>query len=120
MPNAAKLAFTLGARYAFALAGNPSHAGLHVRRVGQRNAGSDHNVRPVFGHGIDAPIIASYAASAGYATYQDVLDDGMPVVIVESMKMEIPVESPASGTVTELLVAEGDSVADGQWLVRLD
>lgn len=31
----------------------------------------------LFGHGIDAPIIASYAASAGYATYQDVLDDGM-------------------------------------------
>jgi acetyl-CoA carboxylase biotin carboxyl carrier protein len=45
---------------------------------------------------------------------------GDTLLIVESMKMEIPVESPASGTVTELLVAEGDSVADGQWLVRLD
>jgi len=42
------------------------------------------------------------------------------ILVVESMKMEIPVESPANGTVTELLVAEGDSVADGQWLVRLD
>lgn len=31
----------------------------------------------LFGHGIEASIIASYAASAGYATYQDVLDDGM-------------------------------------------
>lgn len=45
---------------------------------------------------------------------------GDTLLIVESMKMEIPVESPTSGTVTELLVAEGDSVADGQWLVRLD
>jgi len=45
---------------------------------------------------------------------------GDTLLIVESMKMEIPVESPANGTVTELLVAEGDSVADGQWLVRLD
>ena len=46
--------------------------------------------------------------------------EGDTLLIVESMKMEIPVESPANGTVTELLVAEGDSVADGQWLVRLD
>lgn len=45
---------------------------------------------------------------------------GDTLLIVESMKMEIPVESPTSGTVTELLVAEGDAVADGQWLVRLD
>ena len=34
---------------------------------------------------------------------------GNPVVIVESMKMEIPVEAPADGTVAEILVAEGDS-----------
>lgn len=45
---------------------------------------------------------------------------GDTLLIVESMKMEIPVESPSSGTVTELLVTEGDAVADGQWLVRLD
>lgn len=45
---------------------------------------------------------------------------GDTLLIVESMKMEIPVEAPASGTVTEVLVAEGDAVADGQWLVRLD
>lgn len=31
----------------------------------------------LFGHDIDAPIIASYAASAGYANWQDVLTDGM-------------------------------------------
>jgi len=33
---------------------------------------------------------------------------GDPVVIMESMKMEIPVEAPADGTITEMLVAEGD------------
>ena len=33
---------------------------------------------------------------------------GDPVVVMESMKMEIPVEAPADGTITEVLVAEGD------------
>ena len=45
---------------------------------------------------------------------------GDTLLIVESMKMEIPVEAPVGGTVTEVLVAEGEAVADGQWLVRLD
>ena len=33
---------------------------------------------------------------------------GDPGGIMESMKMEIPVEAPADGTITEMLVAEGD------------
>jgi acetyl-CoA carboxylase biotin carboxyl carrier protein len=37
-----------------------------------------------------------------------------PVMIVESMKMEIPVCSEEAGTIAELLVAEGDAVEDGQ------
>jgi biotin carboxyl carrier protein len=45
---------------------------------------------------------------------------GQTLLIVESMKMEIPVEAPASGTVREVLVAEGEAVQDGQWLVTLD
>jgi len=36
------------------------------------------------------------------------------------MKMEIPVESPAAGTVREVLVTESEAVQDGQWLVTLD
>lgn len=41
------------------------------------------------------------------------------LVVLESMKMEIPVESAAGGTVAELLVAEGDFVEEGQPLLRL-
>ncbi len=33
---------------------------------------------------------------------------GDVILIMESMKMEIPIEAPRPGTVTELLVAEGD------------
>ena len=45
---------------------------------------------------------------------------GDVLMIVESMKMEIPVESPSAGAVRELLVAEGETVQDGQWLLSLD
>ena len=48
------------------------------------------------------------------------VEAGQTLLIVESMKMEIPVESPAAGTVREVLVAESDAVQDGQWLVTLD
>ena len=40
--------------------------------------------------------------------------DGDDVVVVEAMKMEIPVPSPASGTITSLLVKLDDVVAEGQ------
>jgi len=38
---------------------------------------------------------------------------GDPLVILESMKMEIPVESPIDGTVREVLVREGGVVQEG-------
>ena len=41
------------------------------------------------------------------------------VVILESMKMEMPVESPAAGTVQKVAVAEGQAVEEGDVLVVL-
>ena len=43
----------------------------------------------------------------------DAVDEGDPLVILESMKMEIPVESPVAGTVTEVRVQEGGVVQEG-------
>jgi biotin carboxyl carrier protein len=43
----------------------------------------------------------------------DAISEGDPIVVLESMKMEIPVESPLSGTVTELRVQEGGVVQEG-------
>ena len=37
-----------------------------------------------------------------------------PVVILESMKMEIPVGAPQAGQVAEILVEEGEAVEEGQ------
>lgn len=36
------------------------------------------------------------------------------LMVLESMKMEIPITSPITGTVKEILVAEGDVVQEGQ------
>jgi biotin carboxyl carrier protein len=44
----------------------------------------------------------------------DRVDEEQPLIIIESMKMEIPVLSPAAGVVKEVLVKEGDDVAEGQ------
>ena len=46
--------------------------------------------------------------------------EGDTLVIVESMKMEIPISAPASGVVAEIFVAEGEPVADDQVVVHLD
>lgn len=50
----------------------------------------------------------------------DSVDEGTTVVILESMKMEMPVESEDSGTVKAILVTEGQAVTEGQVLVELE
>jgi len=42
------------------------------------------------------------------------LTEDEPILILESMKMEIPVSAPLDCTVLEILVAEGDTVSEGQ------
>ncbi len=41
------------------------------------------------------------------------------VVLIESMKMEIPVAAESAGVVAEILVAKGDTVREGDSLVVL-
>jgi acetyl-CoA carboxylase biotin carboxyl carrier protein len=43
----------------------------------------------------------------------DTVADGDTLVILESMKMEIPVLAEDSGTLTKMAVAEGDVVQEG-------
>jgi acetyl-CoA carboxylase biotin carboxyl carrier protein len=45
---------------------------------------------------------------------------GDTVAVLESMKMEIPVESPVAGTVTEIRVAPDDHVHEGDVIATLD
>ena len=43
----------------------------------------------------------------------DAVEADVPLLLLESMKMEIPVVSRDPGVVTEIFVVEGDSVAEG-------
>ena len=49
----------------------------------------------------------------------DAITEGDTVVILESMKMEMPIESEDDGTVAEIRVQEGQSVQEGDVLVVL-
>lgn len=42
------------------------------------------------------------------------VDEDDPVLMLESMKMEIPVVAPLAGKVVEILVAEEDTIEEGQ------
>ena len=50
----------------------------------------------------------------------DEVDEGDTVVILESMKMEMPVEAEDEGTVKAITVAEGQAVSEGDTLVVLE
>jgi acetyl-CoA carboxylase biotin carboxyl carrier protein len=48
------------------------------------------------------------------------VSEGDTIVILESMKMEIPVESPYSGRIKKLYVQEGGSVVEGETIAELE
>jgi biotin carboxyl carrier protein len=50
----------------------------------------------------------------------DSVDDGDTLVILESMKMEIPVLAESSGVVAEIAVNEGDVVQEGDLIARVE
>ncbi|MEQ8745557.1 acetyl-CoA carboxylase biotin carboxyl carrier protein subunit [Pyruvatibacter sp.] len=54
-------------------------------------------------------------APAGTAVEED-----DPVIILESMKMEIPVEAPANGKIIQVLVEEDELVSEGQVVATME
>ena len=58
--------------------------------------------------------VVSFAVRAG-----DVVSKGQVLAVMEAMKMEHTIAAPADGTVSELLYAPGDQVAEGAELLRL-
>ncbi|MFF5212470.1 biotin/lipoyl-binding carrier protein [Streptosporangium sp. NPDC000396] len=50
----------------------------------------------------------------------DTVEDGDTLVILESMKMEIPVIAEDDGVIAELKVAEGDVVQEGDLIAVIE
>ncbi len=69
-------------------------------------------------HVVMAEMVASVwqvVASAG-----DVVEPNDTLVILESMKMEIPVPAEIAGVITEMAVTEGDVVNEGDWIAVIE
>jgi len=62
-----------------------------------------------------AGMVWKIEASAGQAVAAQEV-----IMILESMKMEVPVAAPAGGTLRELLVEEGETVGEGQRLAVIE
>ncbi|MBL4907092.1 MAG: biotin/lipoyl-binding protein [Sneathiella sp.] len=48
------------------------------------------------------------------------LEEEEAIIILESMKMEIPIDAPEDGTLVEILVSEGDPVKEGQIVAKME
>lgn len=48
------------------------------------------------------------------------VDADEPILLVESMKMEIPLVSEKPGKIISIAVSEGDAVSEGQAIVEID
>lgn len=53
-------------------------------------------------------------------TVGDRVEEEEAVVVVESMKMEIPVSAPEDGVITEIKVEEGDAISEGDVVAVID
>ncbi len=62
-----------------------------------------------------AGVVLEYLVKPG-----DTITVDQDVVTLESMKMQIPVQSPVSGTVKSLKVPEGEFVDDGDVLIEVE
>jgi len=54
------------------------------------------------------------------ATVGAALSEDDTILVLESMKMEIPVAAPESGKLVEILVVEGDIVTEGSVVARIE
>lgn len=54
------------------------------------------------------------------ASEGDTLTADTPIIILESMKMEIPIIAPVAGTLTKIHISEQDMVAEGQIVATIE
>ncbi len=60
-------------------------------------------------------VVSKIAVAVG-----DRVNQGDAIIILESMKMEIPIEAPSTGVVRELRVQEGATVQEGDVIAQIE
>lgn len=70
---------------------------------------------PQWGMGMDEGVIALWCKSVG-----DAVQEGEVIATVEAEKIEGDLEAPASGTLTEIVVAQGDTAVVRQVVALID
>ena len=69
-------------------------------------------------HHVVSDLVANVLSIA--VTVGDTVEVGTEIALLESMKMEIPVESPVGGTVAEVRVKPEDQVQEGDVIAIID
>ena len=69
---------------------------------------------------IDVPAPMAGSVKELLVAVGDSVKAGDELLIIESMKMEIPLESPVAGTVAEILTAAAQPIGEGEVLVRIE
>jgi len=69
-------------------------------------------------HAVNAELVANVLQIV--AKEGDIVGPDDTLVVLESMKMEIPVPAEVSGVVKEIAVREGDVVTEGDLLAEID
>ena len=90
---------------------NPANAGNSKQNVNPANAVGSNK-----GSGTGQKLTAGAAGKIWKIVLKEgtKVAKGEAVVVIEAMKMEIPVVSPIDGTVTGITVSEGDGIEAGQ------
>src|SRR3954447_1050986 len=71
-------------------------------------------ITPTGGESVTEGTILEWAVKVG-----DAVEDGQTVVEISTDKVDMELPAPAAGTITEILVAEGDTVTVGQVIARM-
>jgi pyruvate/2-oxoglutarate dehydrogenase complex dihydrolipoamide acyltransferase (E2) component len=69
---------------------------------------------PKWGMTMQEATISEWLVAVG-----DAVTEGQPIVRIESDKVEADVESPGNGTVSEIVVAEGEDAEVGSVIARI-
>ena len=68
---------------------------------------------------VDIPAAMAGSICEVLVAVGDAVANGQEILILESMKMEIPIESPVAGKISEILVETGQRIDEGQVLLRI-